>query len=150
MLPSVLPVLRPVLYMLLAAACLLPGAHAGEPAWTQDQVSSALSGSGQPAISSFQVPQDMADSVPASARITRVYAARDYSGSALVDTSLCWGSVRGPCVSLPGRHLNSHVFDGLAASGPLLLVHRLRHPQAATGPLYIRGTVTVWYADPGL
>lgn len=134
------------LCMMLAICPFVP-VQAADLAWTLDQVSSGLESDRHPVISSFGVPPGQAAQVPADARITRVYAARNYAGSALLDTKLCWGSVQGPCISMQGSHLNSHAFDGLSARGPLLLVHSLRQWANDTGPLFIRGTVTVWYGD---
>jgi flagellar protein FlhE len=83
--------------------------------------------------------------VPPRAQIIRVYAARAYAGTARVETSLCWGSPKGPCVLLSGSHLDSHAFDGRPARGPLWLVHRVLDWGVDHPPLFVRGTVIVWF-----
>lgn len=87
--------------------------------------------------------------IPSGARITRVYASRDYGGSAQVATDLCWDSGQGPCVSLQGRHLTTRAFEGRSAQAPMLLRHRVLRWGNDSPPLFVRGTVTVWYVlDP--
>lgn len=121
-------------------------AWAGGRAWTRDRVSQGLQARDRPVVVLYAPgPRDPAASAPASARITRVYASRDYDSTARVSTRLCWGSEQGPCVPLEGRSIETHAFDGRAARGPLLLVHRVEGWGGDHPPLFVRGTVTVWF-----
>ncbi|MGB6007754.1 hypothetical protein [Castellaniella sp.] len=133
--------------LILGMAAAWPGlAPAADRAWTRDQVSQGLQAVGRAVVVPFQ-PGKIDAPLPAGARITRVYAARSYESPAQVVTDLCWGSPQGPCVPLNGSHVNTRAFDGLPAQGPLLLVHRVVNWGPAAGPpLFVRGTVTVWYA----
>lgn len=131
-----------------AAASLILAAGAawagGGLAWTQDRVSQGLQAQGR-AVAVRYEPGPRDSDVPASARITQVYASRDFDSSAQVDTRVCWGSERGPCVPLRGRSVETHAFDGRSAHGPLLLVHRIEGWGDDHAPLFVRGTVTVWF-----
>lgn len=132
---------------LLLAAALLGWAGvsaAVDRAWTQDRTSQGLQAVGRAVTVTFEPGRDYA-SIPAGARITRVYASRRYDSRAQVATDLCWGSALGPCVRMQGSHLNTRIFEGRAAQGPMLLVHRVLHWGGDGPPLFIRGTVTVWY-----
>ncbi|WP_298016196.1 flagellar protein FlhE [uncultured Castellaniella sp.] len=131
--------------LVLGAAAWPALAPAADRAWTLDQVSPGLQAVGRAVVVPFQ-PGKMDAPLPANARITRVYAARSYDGPARVATDLCWGSAQGPCVPLQGSHVNTRAFDGRSAQGPLLLVHRVENWGPASPPLFVRGTVTVWYA----
>lgn len=128
--------------MLILAA---GAAWAGDRAWTRDQVSQGLQAQGR-AVSVLYEPGPRDPAVPASARIAGVYASRDYNGTARVFTRLCWGSEQGPCVPLEGRSVETRAFDGRAANGPLLLVHRVEGWGNDHPPLFVRGTVTVWFS----
>lgn len=127
--------------LILAAAAAV---WAGDRAWTRDQVSQGLQAQGR-AVSVLYEPGPRSPAVPVSARIAGVYASRDYNGTARVSTLLCWGSEQGPCVPLEGRSVETRAFDGRAASGPLLLVHRVEGWGNDHPPLFVRGTVTVWF-----
>lgn len=80
------------------------------------------------------------------ARVTRVHAARRYAGNARVATRLCWRSSDGPCVELRGTQIDTHAFDGLSPEGPFLLVHRALDWVNTPAPLFIPGSVTVWFS----
>jgi len=122
------------------------GAWAGDRAWTRDQVSQGLQAPGRAVI--VQYEPAARDAAAATGRITGVYASRDYTGTARVATRLCWGSDQGPCVRVTGRSIQTHAFDGRAANGPLLLVHQVEGWGTGHPPLFVRGTVTVWFARP--
>lgn len=125
-----------------------PAWAAADAAWTLDRTSIGLQAVDRPVIVIFAAPARQQQAVPGPrSRITRVYASRDYEGQAQVLTQLCWGSTQGPCVPLQGRHINSDAFNGLSANGPMLLVHRVVRWVNDRPPLFVRGTVTVWYAD---
>ncbi|MGA0585180.1 MAG: flagellar protein FlhE [Castellaniella sp.] len=130
----------------MAALILAAGAAwaDGDLAWTRDRVSQGLQAQGREVAVRYEPgPRDSA--VPASARITQVYASRDFDSSAQVASRLCWGSEQGPCVPLRGHSVETHAFDGRAAHGPLLLVHRIEGWGGDHPPLFVRGTVTVWF-----
>lgn len=129
--------------LILAAGAAWAG---GGQAWTRDQVSQGLQAQGRAVVVRYE-PGPRGPAVPDGARITQVYASRDYSSTAQVATDLCWGSERGPCVPLAGRSIETHAFDGRAARGPVLLVHRVEHWVNDHPPLFIRGTVTVWFDE---
>lgn len=124
-----------------------PVAGATDLAWTRDMTSAGLQAAGVPVAVAFK-PQAPGPAMPPDATIAGVYASRQYDGTAAVETDLCWGSPAGPCVPVAGRSVDTHAFDGRRASGPLWLVHRVMHWGADHPPLFVRGTVTVWYADP--
>ena len=127
-----------------AAQKSAPAAATGKQAWTRDRISPGLHSVDRAVTVSYE-PAKRA--VPAGALITRVTAHRDYAGHANVQTSLCWeGEVR--CVDMVGRSVSTEIFNGLDAVRPLYLVHRVHHWGASRPPLYIKGTVTVWYAQP--
>lgn len=128
--------------------CLMlvgPVSGAASIAWTRDMTSAGLQTVGTPVAVAFE-PQVPGSSVPPGATITRVYASRQYDGAAAVATDLCWGSPAGPCVRVVGRNIDTHAFDGRPALGPLWLVHQVVHWGPDHPPLFVRGTVTVWYA----
>ena len=140
--------------MLTASASVLAGGSnkatgaekrtIGKQAWTRAAVSGGLHG--------FNLPRTVIHapaehSVPVGARITKVYADRDYTGDAQVQTSLCWdGTAR--CVDIVGRHINTAAFNGLDAGRPMSLVHRLIARNTGPIPLYITSNVTVWFTHP--
>ncbi|MGB3424364.1 MAG: flagellar protein FlhE [Castellaniella sp.] len=130
-----------VLMWVLAAGA----AQAGDQAWTRDQVSQGLQAQGR-AVAVRYEPGPRSPVIAPTARITGVYASRDYDSTARVSTRLCWGSEQGPCVPLQGRSIETRAFDGLAARGPLLLVHRVEGWGNDHPPLFVRGTVTVWFS----
>ncbi|WP_146030571.1 hypothetical protein [Castellaniella caeni] len=128
----------------LSSLCAGSLAAAGG-AWTADQTSQGLQAVGRPVVVSFQ-PGARAAAIPAGARITQVYASRAYDSSARIASQLCWGTGQGVCVPLQGSHLNTHAFDGRAAQGPLSLVHTVVQWGRDHPPVFVRGTVTVWYS----
>lgn len=128
---------------MLSSLATGPLAAAGG-AWTADQTSQGLQAVGRPVVVSFQ-PGARSPAIPAGARITQVYASRAYDSSARIASRLCWGAGQGPCVPLQGGHLDTHAFDGRAARGPLSLVHTVVQWGRDHPPVFVRGTVTVWY-----
>ena len=130
--------------LMLAAA----GVQAADRAWTRDQVSHGLPAQGR-AVAVSYAPGPRDGGLSRAARITGVYASRDYDSAARIVTRLCWGSAQGPCVPLRGRSVQTHAFDGRAAAGPLLLVHEVEDWGGGHPPVFVRGTVTVWF-DLGL
>ncbi|TAN30425.1 MAG: hypothetical protein EPN31_03285 [Castellaniella sp.] len=129
--------------------CLMlagPAAGAASLAWTRDMTSTGLQTAGEPVAVTFR-PQAPGSTVPLGATIVGVFASRQYDGPAAVATDLCWGSPTGPCVPVVGRSIETHTFDGRSASGPLWLVHRVVQWGPDHPPLFVRGTVTVWYVS---
>lgn len=125
-----------------------PGlASAGELAWTQDRISVGMHPKGGEAVVSYE-HTTLDPPVPPGALVSRVYASRRYTGGAQVETRLCWRTPTGPCVLFLGPQLNTHQFDGLPAQGPFVLVHRVGLWADAPSPLFVSGTVTVWFASP--
>jgi flagellar protein FlhE len=115
-------------------------------AWTRDVTSAGLQSAGAPVAVAFGPARHPI--VPAGAVITGVYASRHYDGAAVVATDLCWGAPDGPCVPVGGASLNTHAFDGRLAAGPMWLVHRVLNWGPNHAPLFVRGTVTVWFTYP--
>ncbi|MDN5843237.1 MAG: flagellar protein FlhE [Alcaligenaceae bacterium] len=126
---------------------LVAMAHAGDAAWTQDRVSTGLSHQ-RNEVSVQYLPGAADPVIPPGARIVRVYASRDWAGGAVVETLLCHGSAAGPCVPIMGAQLNTHGFDGLPAQGPFVMVHRVAAWASALPPVFVSGTVTVWFDGP--
>jgi len=117
---------------------------AGKQNWTQTRSSTGLHSLDQAATAIYQPAPN---AVPPGALITRVHARRDYVGQADVQTSLCWNGID-RCIDLIGRSLDAHAFNGLAADRPMYLVHRVRAWRGSSPPLYVKGTVNVWYGLP--
>lgn len=122
-------------------------AFAGKLAWTQDRTSTGLRPRGGEVAVTYQRTA-LGPPVPADARVTGVYASRRYSSGVDLETRLCWRSPSGPCVPFLGSQLNTDQFDGLSAQGPFVLVHRVKTWAGAASPLFVSGTVTVWFAVP--
>lgn len=137
---------RPGRTLLLCLTLFGPAAAWAQPvgkqAWTHARVSAGLHSLEQAARVAYQPAPD---SVPRAAVITQVLAQREYAGQADVHTSLCWNGID-RCVDVVGGRLNTHAFDGLDASRPLYLVHRVTAWRGSRPPLYVKGNVTVWYA----
>ncbi len=120
-----------------------PLAYAGELSWSTSKVSSAINYQGVAVATAYAVPGSHR-AMPPGARITQVHAARAYSGDARVNTLLCWNGTE-RCVTLMGNQVNTHEFNGLAADKPFTLVHQVPGKGPMPLPLYIRGSVAVWY-----
>jgi flagellar protein FlhE len=133
----------------LSLCLILAGRLAGAAslAWTRDMTSAGLWAAGAPVAVAFG-PRTSDPAVPRGATIAGVYASRQYDGAGVVATDLCWGSPAGPCVPVTGRSVDTHAFDGRSASVSLWLVHRVVHWGPDHPPLFVRGTVTVWYVSP--
>lgn len=115
----------------------------GKRAWTHARVSAGLHSLEQAARVAYPPAPS---TVPPGSVITQVHANRDYAGQADVHTSLCWNGIE-RCVDITGRSLNTRDFNGLDATRPLYLVHRVTAWRGSRPPLYIKGNVTVWYAS---
>jgi hypothetical protein len=156
-------VLAPRLFFLslssLAAivfACL-PTAWAGDFSWTRDKVSSAINYADSDVVVVYEPPSRAANRGSRGAAvmppgldraaefgIKRVYAKRSYLGDARVHTSVCWNGTQ-RCVPLTGASLNTSAFNGLDPSKPFYLVHKAVGRGPLSSPLYVKGTVIVWF-----
>ncbi|MGB3290886.1 MAG: flagellar protein FlhE [Burkholderiaceae bacterium] len=136
-------------------------AWAGDFSWTQDKVSAAISRADSEVVVIYEAPGGSAqrgsrrvDGPPgldgaAGHAIKRVYAGRSYHGDAVVRTSLCWNGTQ-RCVPLEGGSVNTSAFNGLDASKPIYLVHKVLGKGPLPAPIYVKGTVIVWFGpqDP--
>lgn len=120
---------------------------AGDFAWTRDRTSTGLRPNGGEVAVLYERTK-LDPPMPNDARVTQVYASRRYSSGVDLETRLCWRSPAGPCVLFLGAQLNTDRFDGLSAQGPFILVHKVKTWAGATPPLFVAGTVTVWFATP--
>jgi hypothetical protein len=138
-------------------ACV-PSAWAGDFSWTLDKVSPAINyadrdvvvvyeppgqGAARGSRAGYAVPSGMDRT--AEPRIKRVYAKLSYQGDALVHTSVCWNGTQ-RCVPLQGGSLTTSAFNGLDPSKPVYLVHKAVGKGRLSTPLYVKGTVIVWFS----
>lgn len=131
---------RSLCLLLAVLFCVAPvSSHAGQHAWTQDKVSPAINY----ADDAVAVLYDAA-AKQATGKISAVYASRDYHGDARVETSLCWNGTAN-CVPMSGGSINTKTFNGLDASLPFYLIHKVIGKGSLPSPLFIKGTVTVWF-----
>lgn len=127
----------------LLAYAAQANAQTSKHAWTSSNVGSGLHSVNHAVTVTYKPFQDL----PRGAVITQVYAARDYTGQADVQTSLCWSGTH-HCVDIIGRSISTRAFNGKDAAQPLYLVHRLRALRGSPAPLHVKGNVTVWYETP--
>lgn len=127
------------------AAPAAAAARVADFAWTQVKTSAGLQTAGR-SVSVVFVPGPN-NTVPTGARITRVHVSRNYAGSARIGTQVCWGAPTGRCATVRGAQHDTHAFDGLPAQGPLWLVYRVEGWGASRPPLFVRGTITVWFTE---
>ncbi|HUH40389.1 MAG TPA: hypothetical protein VL024_05890 [Castellaniella sp.] len=138
------PILRRWCVSLLGCVIAWP-VQAGDPAWTDSRVSTGLHILRADVVVTY-APTARDPRPTPGAQVTRVHAARHYRGDARVTTRLCWRSLAGPCIDLPGSQINTHAFDGLAPEGPFILVHQALDWVTTPVPLFIQGSVTVWFS----
>ena len=112
--------------------------HADQHAWSQEKISPAINYADQ----AVSVDYD-AVAVQASGAISAVYASRAYQGEARVETLLCWNG-RAKCVPMSGGSINTRAFNGLDATLPFQLIHKVIGKGSLPSPLFIKGIVTVW------
>lgn len=140
----------------MTLACL-PAAWAGDFSWSRDKVSSAINHADRDVVVVYEPPgqgakrgsRGAAVMPPGMDRavefgIKRVYASRSYQGDTLVQTSLCWNGTQ-RCVAFTGGSLTTSAFNGLDPSKPVYLVHKAMGKGPLPSPLYIKGTVIVWF-----
>ncbi|MBB5213995.1 flagellar protein FlhE [Parapusillimonas granuli] len=136
---------RTLIQYALAAAALGAGmaASAGDFAWTQEKVSPALNHAGREVAVRYAPAGNRGPGPGPGSVITAVYAARDFQG-AQVQSKLCWNDTQ-RCVPLVGGGVRSQDFNGLDAGKPFYLVHTAQGRGPLAQPLFITGSVTVWY-----
>lgn len=122
----------------LAALCF--SATAGILAWTQSSVSTGLHRLDHPVIATHHAT----NALPPGAIITRLTASREHTGNADIRSAVCWNGLE-RCVDITGGFLSTNAFNGLDAGKPVYLVHRVRAWRGSHRPVYVKGTVTVWY-----
>lgn len=115
-------------------------------AWTQDASSAAISHRGHPYTQLFSSPSP----VPSGSKITAVRVQRHANRSGYLATTLCTAPAAGTCVSVQGSHVSTRVFNGLPANQPLYLTHTVIGEGPLAPPMFVRASVTVWYAIPAL
>jgi flagellar protein FlhE len=116
-------------------------AHAGDLVWNKDGVSPAINYAGRQVVATYAF-----DAKPGS-RVAAVHASRSYHGSSIVQTSLCFGKANN-CVPMPDGQLMTHGFDGMDAAGPVYLVHEVVGKGALPAPVFVKGSVAVWFSPP--
>lgn len=137
--------LRAVLAIALLGAC--PPAAAGEQSWSKDAVSPAINYA-QTDVGVAYMAADGYQAGPSGGAISRVHAQIDYAAGSAIDARLCWnGTVR--CVTIPAHgSITTGAFNGLDPSRPIYLVYRARGKGPLPTPVFVKGTVVVWYG-PG-
>lgn len=125
---------------------LPPAVRAADMAWTTSRTSTGLHTLQAEVVVTYAPTAGDPRPGP-GAQVTRVHAARRYAGDAQVATRLCWRFAAGPCVELRGSQIETRAFDGLAPEGPFLLVHRALNWVRTPPPLFIPGSVTVWFSN---
>lgn len=156
----VFPLRRFLVWPLSLGAIVLAGLHsawAGDFSWTRDKVSTAINYADSEVVVIYEPPGrsakrgggDAAVIPPGMNRaadfgIKRVYASRSYHGDAVVQTSVCWNGTQ-RCVPLMGGKVTTSAFNGLDPSRPIYLVHKAMGKGPLPTPVYIKGTVIVWF-----
>ncbi|HWK70588.1 MAG TPA: hypothetical protein VNS29_07070 [Burkholderiaceae bacterium] len=148
--------LLPALTTMMALGCA-PAAWAGDFSWTRDEVSSAINHADSDVVVVYEAPggsakrgSRQAGGLPrgkdraARPGITRVYAGRSYHGDAIVHTSLCWNGTQ-RCVPVTGSSVTTSAFNGLDPTRPIYLVHKAMGKGPLPTPIYVKGTVIVWF-----
>jgi len=124
---------------------LAPASRAGSASWSATRVSPAISrGGADVAVEYF--PADASARPAGSATISRVHASTSYSSRDIVQTRLCWnGTAR--CVPLKGSAINTNAFNGLSADKPMYLVHVAQDSGPLPAPVFVQGSVIVWFTS---
>ena len=126
----------------LGLLTLFVPASAGEFSWSQDAVSPAINYAQTEMRVAFAPPTLQSASRPVV--IQSVHARVEAAGSARVDSRLCWGGT-GPCVPLERGRVTTAAFNGLDPGRPMYLVHSVLGKGALPAPVFVKGTVIVWY-----
>ncbi|NYT45085.1 flagellar protein FlhE [Pollutimonas thiosulfatoxidans] len=126
----------------LALVSLFTPASAGQFSWSQDVVSPAINYAQTEMRVAFAPPALQAASSPVV--IHSVHARVEAAGSAQVNSRLCWGDT-GPCVPLERGRVTTAAFNGLDPGRSMYLVHSVLGKGALPAPVFVKGTVIVWY-----
>lgn len=116
-------------------------AYAGDFSWNADTVSPAIN------YAERQVVTTYAPASPPLSRVTAVHASRSYQGARIVQTALCFGTMD-RCVPMSGSQMMTHAFDGMDAAGPVYMVHVVPGKGALPTPVFVKGSVVVWFSPP--
>jgi flagellar protein FlhE len=135
--------------VIVGFALVVAGTHvsalAGSTAWTSERVSGAINYAERDRVVLYAPLADRpGGQPPRGAVVEGVQATRDFHTGPMVQTKLCWNGVQ-RCIAMTSRSLQTHAFDGLDARGPFYLVHRVSGKRPLAQPLFIKGSVTVWY-----
>lgn len=124
-------------------ACL--AAQAGDIAWTQEKISPAINYAGREVTVRYApIASRPGGSPKPGGAITAVYATRDFQGAAAVHSKLCWNGMQ-RCVPFAGAGVRSKDFNGLDPRQPFYLIHTVQGKGPLPQPLFVKGSVTVWY-----
>lgn len=114
--------------------------------WTLESNSPGLNQKGLSTTQVFRSPSP----VPVGATVTSVRAQRQASRAGYLVTTLCTApGGGGRCVVLQGSHVSTKVFNGMPAGQPFYLMHTVMGEGPLVPPMFVRASVTVWYAPPG-
>lgn len=131
---------------------LISVAQATDFSWTASTTSPAIGQKNHTVYSRYQPNEKALERIPAGAKISQVYANRNYVGDALIRTQLCWNS-NTHCVNMDGQHLTTQAFNGLDPSKPMYLLHTVLSWGPSLPPVFVVGNVNVWFTpsrDPAL
>lgn len=114
--------------------------------WTLEANSPGLNQKGLSTTQVFRSPSP----VPAGAAILSVRAQRQASRPGHLVTTLCTApGGGGRCVVVQGSHVSTKVFNGMPAGQPFYLMHTVMGEGPLVPPMFVRASVTVWYALTG-
>lgn len=113
-------------------------AQAGSLSWTDERTSPAINYAEQDTVVQYGEPGRL------QGRITRVHASRTGSRDTSIASHLCWNTLD-HCVPLIGSAVSTNAFNGRDASRAFYLVHRVKGKGALSAPLFVKGSVIVWY-----
>ena len=120
---------------------------AAQSAWTDQKVSLGIVHPGKETRTLLQVPAASAGRT--QGRVTRVDVSVDYPSSVILQTRVCWAQTS-QCVPVNGHRLDTSVFNGLDARGPVYVINTLLADRPLPAPVFVKATVVVWYASgPG-
>lgn len=117
---------------------------AAESAWTDQKVSLGIVHPGKETRTLLQVPTALAGRT--QGRVTRVDVSVDYPSSVVFHTRVCWAQTS-QCVPVYGHRLDTSVFNGLDARGPVYVISTLQADRPLPAPVFVKATVVVWYAS---
>lgn len=130
---------------------LVPGlrpAAASGFVWSQEKISAPIGQMGLAVSSYFSPPS--AGSVRGVApelgsQITRVQVQVGHQARVPVETKLCWNDLS-LCIPVTTGGTVTNAFNGRDARGPLVLVHAVPGKGPLRQPVFVRGSVSVWFS----